>query len=142
MVILLEPEVFQEQIVATLVSAGHTVKCLQRHSEEYDFIFGPRACRIPGDPKHIDPDEAMKLIGVAVKSMESLARVQAKNEGKAKVITKKPTKPKTVKAKKNGKRTDNLDNPVGGTAADGNSQPTNTDPINPGEGTGVTIQIS
>lgn len=103
MVILLEPEVYQDEIVATLVGAGHTVKCLQRHSEEYDFIFGPRACRIPGDPAHLDPAETLRLIGVAVKSMESLKKVQEKHTGVETPIKKKTTK-KTVRKK--GKKDD------------------------------------
>ena len=105
MVILLEPEVYQEEIVATLVGAGHTVKCLQRHSEEYDFIFGPRACRIPGDPTKLDPTETLRLIGVAVKSMESLKKVQDKHAGTEGPVKKKKTaKPKVPKkkGKKNG----------------------------------------
>ena len=108
MVILLEPEVFQDEIVATLVGAGHTVKCLQRHSEEYDFIFGPRACRIPGDPTKLDPNETLRLIGVAVKSMESLKKVQDKHTG-----TEGPVKKKTAKAKiprKKGKKSDGTGN--------------------------------
>lgn len=115
MVILLEPEVFQDEIVATLVGAGHTVKCLQRHSEEYDFIFGPRACRIPGDPTKLDPSETLRLIGVAVKSMESLKKVQDKHTGtEGPVKKKKAAKPKIPRKK--GKKSDGTD--TDGTSTD------------------------
>lgn len=111
MVILLEPEVYQEETVATLVGAGHVVKCL-RPSEPYDFVFGPRACRIPGDPTKLDPAETMRLIGVAVKSMETLKKVQDKHAGAEPPIKKKRTaKPSVRKAKKGKGKTDGTGEP-------------------------------
>ena len=46
--IILEPEVWNEEIVSLLVRQGHTVKALQTHG--YDLIIGPRAWRVPTGP--------------------------------------------------------------------------------------------
>ena len=43
--IILEHEVWNEEVVSQLVKMGHTVKAIQSHN--YDLIIGPRSWRLP-----------------------------------------------------------------------------------------------
>ena len=64
--ILMEPEVWNEEVVCALVGMGHTVKVIQSHG--YDLIIGPRAWRLPKGK------ESLKDIGVCIKQACKLIR--------------------------------------------------------------------
>jgi hypothetical protein len=50
--IILEQEVWNEEVVSQLVKMGHTVKAIQSHN--YDLIIGPRAWRLPNGTLTVD----------------------------------------------------------------------------------------
>ena len=66
--IILEAEVWNEEVVSQLVRMGHTVKVLQQHN--YDLIIGPRGWRTPAGELTVETvaticRQAAKLIKVA-----------------------------------------------------------------------------
>ena len=97
--ILLGEEVYNHtDVVAALVSAGHTVKCI--HLEEDHLIFSTRAWRLPGDGKRMPDEEMLKHLDMAIKQVRAIQYVQDK---KAKA---QPEGPVTVaKPATKGKRT-------------------------------------
>lgn len=97
--ILLGEEIYQHaDIVAALVSAGHTVK--QINLEEDHLIFSTRAWRVPGDGKRMPDDEILKHLDIAIKQTRAIWYVQDK---KAETQQEVPAAPTKSPAKRKGR---------------------------------------
>lgn len=100
--ILLGEEVYNHtDVVAALVSAGHTVKCI--HLEEDHLIFSTKAWRLPGDGKTMPDEEMLKHLDMAIKQAKAIWYVQDKKaktqqEGSPTVAT-KPAKGKGTRTR-------------------------------------------
>lgn len=88
--ILLGEELYcRDEVVAALVGAGHTVKCLR--TEDDSLIMSTKAWRIPGDGKKIPDDEMLKYISTAIAQIRAVVYTKDTKE-KKESAKKKPAK--------------------------------------------------
>lgn len=93
MKILLGQDLWQDDLVATLVSLGHTVTPV---SLEFDVMFSHKAWRIPPGST---PEELMKYIDMVLKQVRLTNRVENPPQEKGVATTPKSVRKRAAKKK-------------------------------------------